>query len=681
MPNFAKNSALRPSKIVLAVLLFIAAVSCQNIEVSEPHSSGYLHTATFNNLPSNKKLVYIDSIYQSLSSASNSPELRQMLLDISAQYYYLNKQKKSQLINYKVLELASDASDNFSKAEASYYIGDNFEPYRKDSAYHYYLQAEKLYQLSNREQDVARMKFNKAVILFYEGNYIESEVELTSALKILVQNEDKKLLFASYNLMGSNFEKLEDYDNAMKYYLLSQNLLKSMPIKDTYDHQSNYIIASAVNIANIYEKTGQYSKAIGVLEEILDKDLEQKWPRTYAVVLGNLGYAKLKRGNLVGVENLLLKSLELTKKYDRPSELLYKLNNLGEYYAVIGDTLQSTYYLKQALKISENSRAGEGFKSTLRLLSKIDYANASSYKEKYITHSDSLVKKQRQNRNRFARIEYETDRIEGQNKVLSNKNLKIISISFITVSVLLGLLILRYISSQKRESKILAEKQQADQELSNLLKQHQMQVASTRIEEQKRISKELHDGIMNQIYGARLNLEMLNDENDENSKAKRRKFIQAFQDIEKEIRLISHDLQKDNVQNGNDYIALLMDFIEQQNAIGTTQITLQNDPIIEWEKISGLVKINVKRIIQEAILNMSKSAQASNCWVIFVKSEDKISLTIQDNGVGFDASHISNGIGLKNMKSRAKLINANLKIESVVNYGTTIKLIFSTSST
>lgn len=626
----------------------------------------------YQNLSGDRKEVFLDSLYDNISFIKNTNELRDYLFGLSSEYFYLNKQTKSLEINRKLLDLSHSVQDTLDIARANYYIADNYEPLKKDSAYHFYLQAEKLYKLVKDQEQVARMKFNKSVLLFYQSNYIESEVELTGALELLVSSDDQKLLFACYNLMGSNFEKLEDYDNAMKYYVLAESVLMKMDGDDLVDRQSNYAIASSVNIANILEKKGEYDKSIEVLENIDTAGLVQNNPRIYAVILGNLGYTKMKSGKLDGVEPLLLKSLQIIKKLDRQSDVLYKLNNLGEYYASIGDTVSSLKYLKEALEISELTRAGEGFKNTLRLLSRMDHKNDGIYKERYIYYTDSLYKRQRQNRNKFARIEYETARVEDQNKLLTTRNLKILSISLLAIFLLTGLLIIRYIKAQKRERSIKLAQDKADEELALLLKKHQVQVAMTRQQEQNRISKELHDGIMNQIYGVRLHLEMLNGKNDDESKAKRLKFVDALQNIEKEVRMISHDLQKDSFYDNADYLSLIADTVAQQNGLGPTVFTFDTDLSVDWEEVSGLIKVNIKRIMQEAQLNVNKYAKATRCRITLWKSSNAIILTIEDNGIGFHVTSRNAGIGLKNMMSRAKAIKAKFSIDSKVGEGTRI---------
>jgi signal transduction histidine kinase len=95
-------------------------------------------------------------------------------------------------------------------------------------------------------------------------------------------------------------------------------------------------------------------------------------------------------------------------------------------------------------------------------------------------------------------------------------------------------------------------------------------------------------------------------------------------------------------------------------------------------------KLNIYRIVQEAINNSIKHAKAQNIEVQLYKNEEEFQLTIEDDGEGFDAtsankiSHFTkrSGHGLNNIINRAKIINGELSIESSANLGTMITLKF-----
>ena len=179
------------------------------------------------------KLSYLDSINSFSSSLKNDSINRIFLFNLSSEYYYLNASKKSFTVCKNLLELSTKANDTLDIARSYNYMGDCYETSKRDSAYYYYQRAEKLYRLKANNEKVAKMIFNKAYMLYYEGNYLESEIMVSDALQLIKNSDDTELLYTSYTLMGSNFEKLEEYDSSLKYYLLAKKILPDLLKNDT----------------------------------------------------------------------------------------------------------------------------------------------------------------------------------------------------------------------------------------------------------------------------------------------------------------------------------------------------------------------------------------------------------------------------------------------------------------
>jgi signal transduction histidine kinase len=653
-------------------LLIILLFSCkQNHE--KYHSSIFL--SEFYKSKSNiNKLNYLDSIRLFSKSISNNPINRDLLIDLSSQYYYLNNYEKFIDVIKSSLKLSLSSKDTLRIAKSYYYLGDSFENLQRDSAYYYYQKAEQQYRFLNDEEMVSRMLFNKSYLLFFDGNYIESEIILSDALLKLKNEDSNKLKFDCYNLLASNFEKLEEYNEALQYYLLAQDVLNGLENEENdFDINNNYKVSLSVNIASVNEKQFQYNKAEKELESILTKDLKEKWPKDYATVIGNLGYVKTKLGNLKEGEALMKEALVLSRKSGVESSIIYKLHNLGKYYFDIKDTIQSTRYLKESLQLAEKLKSTDDVKVNLQLLSKIDKTNTSSYDKRYIAVSDSLTKVQRKNRNKYARIEYETAIVEDANKELSSRNLYLI----FGVFVLVGTLGIRYVVSQRKEIAYRKKLQKAELEFFELMQSSQIALNEAKKEEQNRISRELHDNVMNRLYGTRLQLGMLNSITNIEAEEKRLEQINSLQVIEHDIRAISHDLHTDAVASHFDFAVLLAQCVQQASSTTKTSLNFESTPEINWESISGLVKITIYRIVQEGLSNVVKYADAMECSVTISQPDSAtLLLIIFDNGKGFDAAVIPKGIGLSNMKTRARLVKADLHIESAPGKGTRIECRF-----
>jgi signal transduction histidine kinase len=628
-------------------------------------------------LPNPLKIKYLDSVSTALKTIENDSVHRDFLFQLSAEYYYLNHLKESLIISEKALKLAEDVKDTISMARANFYKADCFEYTYKDSAYYYYHRAELLYLAKGDKEKVGQALFKKGYLLFFEGNYLESEIQVSNALKLLKGSANSQLLYSCYVLMGYNFEKLGEYDHALKYYNLSKIQLDKLKESDVdFEKTNNYTVNHSINLSNVYDKMGEYNRSIKELEPLRKEELRTKWPRDYASVIGNLGYSRMKIGDLKHVKPLFMESLLISRQNNQQNNILYQLINLGEYYAAVNDTAQSVIRLKQANALAEKLKAGDEIKSTLKLLSQVDFHNNSRYNQRYITVNDSLAKVQRNNRNKYARIEYETSVIEDENKVLSSQRIYILIVSLFSILCLLSYIIYRYFKSQKRELNYRKQKQFAEEEIYDLLKKNQIELSQAKALEQKRISRELHDGVMNKIYGVRLQLGALNQGDSPEIKNKRLFCIDMLQEIEKEIRNISHDLHSDEIMSSFEYSGLLLQLINQHNGLGSTRFVLDCDSAIDWDSHTGLIKISIYRIIQEALRNVLKYADAKWCEVnISYDLNMALCLSIVDDGKGFDtANGDAGGIGLKNMKERARLIKAKLVIESEVGKGTKITL-------
>ncbi len=385
----------------------------------------------------------------------------------------------------------------------------------------------------------------------------------------------------------------------------------------------------------------------------------------------------MKFGILNGIEKSFRESLELSKQNNQQNNVMYQLINLGEYYSITKDTASSIHYLKEANAMAIKLKAVGEIKSTLKLLSEIDLHNNRLYNQQYISITDSLNKAQRINRNRYARIEYETSVVENKNRDLVAENLYLIIGSIAIVLLLVLLIIYRYLQHQKKEIVNKRQQQKAEEEIFELLKEYQINLTQAKELEQNRISKELHDSVMNKLYGVRLQLGMLNEGDTQDVKQKRSDYIDILQEIEREIRSISHDLHNETFETHFDYKNLLVDIIIQHNQISNTHFSFECEDEFRWDAIDSLVKIAIYRIIQEALRNVIKYAKAKNCKVTLSDGDNKLRLSIEDDGNGFDASQSENaGIGLKNMKERATQLNASFKITSQIAQGTKIEVVF-----
>ena len=652
------------------ILIFISFFSCDKERVDFVIQDNIFTANSYIYLSAKEKQVYLDSINTVIDNIEVDSIRMNKLLSLSSEYYFLKENHKSFNTTKKAYEIAKQNKDSFSMGRALYYMGDCYENFEKDSAYYYYKESEKIFTLIKNEDRLAKVHYNKAYLLFYEGNYTESEIEVIKSFKYLKNGNNLELLYMCNSLQGSNHTQLEEYDKALGYFKQAAIVLQKMQrLKLNVDEVSYYSLMNIIDICNIYDKKGEYSKSVVGLKSIFSEDLKIKNPKLYNVIKGNIAYSLMKSGNYKEAKTYFNSAIQLSNKKDDTQSYLYKIIDYGEYHLLTKDTVKANALFNESLKLSKQLKSGNEQLKILNFLATANPKKATFYNNEYVRVSDSIVKKQRASRDKFARIEFETSQVEDENKVLSYKNLVLVLVIIISIIVFLSIIYFRHRAALKKEMQLLEQKNIADKELFKLTNDFQIELVNAKQNEQNRISKELHDGIMNQIYGVRLNLGFLNEYDDADSKDKRLILVKELQKIEGEIRTLSHDLSSDNKFNNSDFTNLLYNLIEANNKISNTHFTIDIGDSINWGSYSSLIKINVYRILQELFLNVNKYANATTCVLNIEKVESMLHISIADDGVGFSTTKTSEGIGLKNIKERLEFINGTLSILSAPNKG------------
>lgn len=199
-------------------------------------------------------------------------------------------------------------------------------------------------------------------------------------------------------------------------------------------------------------------------------------------------------------------------------------------------------------------------------------------------------------------------------------------------------------------------------------------------EERRRIAAEVHDSIAQSLVGAMAKVQtslLLIDTDQRKVKQTLKELMSIIRENVKELRRIIYDLRPSSLDDLG-----LMTFLQNYlrkfqedkyvNIVFTSN--LNND-----QRFSSIIEINVFRIIQEALNNVKKHACANKVDVILnIGNNNRLSLTVQDNGKGFEWNEISKTLtttehyGLAGMRERINLLSGHFTIESVPGQGTSI---------
>lgn len=192
--------------------------------------------------------------------------------------------------------------------------------------------------------------------------------------------------------------------------------------------------------------------------------------------------------------------------------------------------------------------------------------------------------------------------------------------------------------------------------------------------ERQRLARELHDGVGGLLTSARFNLNRI-QENSSWNKDELRSMSELLNEISNEVQRTAHNLMPDVIQE-HDLWQALWAYTEQiTDTLNHIQIDLQTAG--NTRDLHPDASLSLYRITQELIQNAIKHSKASRLAIQGRRDGEnqKLFLSIEDNGVGFDTSASFYGLGLKNIKERIKLLNGFFSIDSNPVEGGTIALI------
>ncbi|WP_291082699.1 tetratricopeptide repeat protein [Flavobacterium sp. BFFFF1] len=476
--------------------------------------------------------------------------------------------------------------------------------------------------------------------------------------------------YEANNLLGIVYGKLQEYDLSKKYYDKAIELANNESVPPNYQYRA----VTINNLGSMYSIQKKYGLAKEqFLKGLAEKDLLRDRPDLFAMLNDNLAYTYLKLGNLKGLPDLFEKALKIREGSKLISGIIISKIHLSEYYALQKDSLNAVAMVGEAYRLADENKLTRDLLAVLRQLSDVDPKNARKYSSEYYKISDSLDVAERKTKNKFARIEFETDELAQEKTQLVEQRKTLIYIALGIILIGVFIFVIRVQASKNRELRLIQEQQKANEEIYSLMISQQDKVEETRQAEKKRIAQELHDGVLGKLFGTRMNLGVLNTRKDDEGIVQRVGYIDELKTLEQEIREISHDLNSEKMAVFNNFVLMVSNFIDTQRTVCQADILFNVDPAIEWNAVENTAKINLYRILQEAFQNINKHAKAQHVTVTFQKKDRHIQLEVEDDGVGFVYSKKRNGIGLQNMLSRITTSGGTMEIITRPEDGTKLQ--------
>jgi PAS domain S-box-containing protein len=193
-------------------------------------------------------------------------------------------------------------------------------------------------------------------------------------------------------------------------------------------------------------------------------------------------------------------------------------------------------------------------------------------------------------------------------------------------------------------------------------------------EERSRLARELHDDLSQQIAALSIaagNLKKkIGPENDD-ARAYGERIQQKLIHLAESVRRLSHNLHPAMLEYAG-FGAALQSYCAEFSTLTGVDVSFRAEG--SFESLPTATALCLYRIAQEALQNVLKHAQVRQAKVVIASSAGQVCLTVSDEGAGIDPgiALASQGLGLVNIKERARLVHGELKIESQPGRGTAL---------
>ncbi|RQV94469.1 hypothetical protein EH221_07425 [bacterium] len=419
------------------------------------------------------------------------------------------------------------------------------------------------------------------------------------------------------------------------------------------------------NYGVLFEMEEKLDSAQYFYQKALDLKTEMNDSLGIPYSLNNLAGIEAMRGNYITALNLIRQSDTFREKekgnYGRIQNLIF----YGEIYSRMGNLDSAINQFKQCLTVADTLTPSYHIQYCYEQLSilyerKHDYKNAFLNQQKFMAYSDSVLNIQTNAKVAELEIAYETEKkdrqiAQTQLKIRQKTDQQIALVGFIILLIVLAFLI---VHNQRLKTKQI----QKELEYQNQMKHLEME---KRLSDEKiRISRELHDNIGSQLTFMIGSLDTLS------YAEKRVKVHEKLDNLSRFGKQTMKEL-RDTIwamkQEGADISQLVLRLNELKRQIHENIGSLELEIVNQIETpfpLNATLLLNLYRIVQEAVQNVIKYANATHVEVVFQEFEQGFEMRITDNGRGFDLNQTHFGSGLTHMRNRCEDSQGLFQIKS-----------------
>lgn len=630
----------------------------------------------------------IDSLSRLLSQTKEDSNRVLWYMDLLNTYIDFDL-KEAEALGWKANALSKKI--NFPLGEGrSYFSLGNIARYNGDmqACDSLFSLAESVFRRIKNPMRLAIIDNERGSLYFNLGNYWLAADYYAKAAETFEQLKDTIHYLSSYQNLIS---VLGETENIPKAISLAQKILPIARLT-TDTSQVFYIMQS---LLTHFTLTGQLDSArqyVAPLQKAADETADFYIATDIYHAIGDYYSATNQYSNALKYNRLALEKATILE-----NEFLLPRMNLamGSSYINLKEPDNALPYLLTGLQMADQSANLQASYEGSRLLSQYyeqagQFEQAFQYLTRHLVLKDSLRDARVSNHVNYLEALYENNKKEKQINVLELKNTqKELELVKRNRTIYLGgasaafmLLGLGFLYRRSNHKKILAEKEQQMQKEQIKFLERQQQVVSLQSmvngqeTERTRIAKDLHDGLGGLFSTVKMYFSTLEHEQQQlKDNGLFKKSYEMVDTAATEVRRIAHNMMPEVLLKLGLEQAL-SDLCGNITASRMLQVQLQVHGM--ENRLGASTEIMLYRIVQELLNNIAKHAQATEAIVQFIREGNRLSVTVEDNGKGFNskAADLRKQAGLDSVKSRVDYLNGQISIESETNVGTTVMMDF-----
>lgn len=622
----------------------------------------------------------LDSLLKRLPSLPDSAKIRD-LISISKAYESVDTAKASQYCN-QADSIADLIKNDILRASVLELRGALRSRYSIQDALFYYNKAIQLLDKYPKDPLATRVKTsienNIGVTYYLNGDFEGAAKYFISACEGYERtNPNDVNLGLTYANVATTFGDLKKYKEAIVY---AKKALKfSQQSRDSYS-----ILSAFHTLADLQITDGDTTNGLANLDTARKLATDSKNLYYLFMVDRSKASYHVHLGQQQQAIEWFRKSIEHIEKLDIPYDKANVYLQLGRSLMETGKIAEAYSEAKKGKRLADLNQFTVVQKDAFILLSDLEkrqqnWKNAIAFSDSANILADSIYKQENVKRIDFLQAKYQADKQEAtinnlqvQNRLriaeLDKRRNYIFLLAAIGIIVsLLAIIFYRGNSLKKQKIQQLEKEQQLTAAEAVLRGQEQ---------ERGRLAKDLHDSLGGMLSGIKHSFTHMKETlimTPENLKAFERGLEMLDVSIN-EFRQVAHNMMPDTlVKYGLN--AAIRDYCAGFNSSEKFKITYQSYNIDPLE-INQTTSITIYRVIQELVNNIIKHASATEAVVQVTREDNKLLITVEDNGKGFDSGTLSSnkGIGWSNINSRIDYLKGKIDIDSKPGKGTSVNI-------